>query len=283
MLNKTVMLLKRDSVKVGKDHTYGEGGVLKDKIDQMIKDNYLDQDFENSLVEIVNEVQNLTRKKIFKDPKDHKYIKNGNSILTKIFQEISKARKTIDIVTPYFWITDEEINIFLKWLAEDPERKIRIASNSMYTNDLLPSQALVEVSYNKILEKIKGTPFEKQIELYNFGKIDHVAVGGKVNYGFLHAKVYMFDGKLMILSTSNIDPISRHINSEIGAAIKFIDAESKNVEKMRQFVTSVMDRSTLRGSTEDEELQKHPAGRTKRILLKFVSEIIFRLNLAPIL
>lgn len=263
--------------------TYGEKGIIKNQLEEMLKDDYFEKDFENSIVEVVNEVQNLTRKKILSIPSRHKVINNGNSILKKIFQELHKAKTSIDIVTPYFWISDEEIEIFLKWLSEDPSRKIRIATNSIITNDLLPAQALIETSYKKLFERIKDTQFEKQIELYNFGKSDHVDFGGDIKYGFLHAKVFMFDGRQMILSTSNIDPISRHINSEVGAGLRFLDEDSKNTEKMQAFIEGVISRSIKKGSIEDEEFKNHPNGKTKWNLLRFLEVIIYKLNLHPLL
>lgn len=261
----------------------GEEGVLKGKLDQMISEDYFEKDFENSLVEVVNEVQNITRTKIFATREKHKVLKNGNSILEKIFKEMESAEKTIDLVTPYFWIEDSEIDQFLKWLEKDSSRKIRIATNSIMTNDLLPSQALIENSYKRIMERVKGTKYEKQIELYSFGKIDHEMLGGKTKYGFLHAKVYMFDGKKLILSTSNIDPISRNINSEIGAAVSFKEIDSKNLVKMREFVESVINRSTLKGSDEDTQIKNHESISRSWSLLNFMGKIIFKLNLAPLL
>jgi len=261
----------------------GDEGVLKEKLETMTKENFLDRDYENSLVEVLNEVQNLSRTRVLRSPNKHKVIDNQSSILKKITDEMDSAEKTIDIISPYFWITDEEIEKFVKWLQADPERKIRVASNSLFTNDLLPSQALIENSYQRISKKMQEYGLSSQVELYNFGKADHVHLGGKVKYGFLHAKVYMFDGKRVILSTSNIDPISRHINSEVGAAVRFTDEDSKNIKKMQEFVNDVMNRSTLKGSKEDEEIRNHPDAQTRFKLLKFVSAIVFKLNLHPLL
>ncbi len=282
-LNRKVVRTEFKKMRDSSSAIIGDEGVLKEKLESMIKSNYLDNDYENSLVEVLNEVQNLSRSRVLRAPHKHKVINNDSSILKKITDEMDKAEKTIDIVSPYFWITDDEIEKFVKWLHLDPERKIRVASNSLFTNDLLPSQALIENSYQRLTKRMQEEGLLTQVELYNFGKADHVHLGGKVKYGFLHAKVYLFDGKRVILSTSNIDPISRHINSEVGAALRFTDEDSKNIVKMRQFVDEVMSKSTLKGSKEDEEIRNNPDAQTRFRLLKFVSAIIFKLNLHPLL
>lgn len=262
----------------------GEEGTLEKKMQNMISKKYLDEGFENSLVNVVSEIQNLTRSKVFLHPSKHNVETNHNSIIAKLNEHISKAKKSIDIVTPYFWMPDEEIDYLIKWLEQDPRRKIRIITNSILTNNHLASQALIDnVFQKKIYQRIKGTPLEDQFLLFNYGRYDHELMGGSVNYGLLHAKVFMVDDKHIMVSTSNLDPISRYINSEFGISTTSLEEESNNAMRIEMYIDRLISRSTRVGSPEYYEILNHKRVKQKVILEKFIQKIIYLLNLEPIL
>lgn len=261
-----------------------EGAPLAKQLEQMEKANFLEEGFEDGLVSVLNEIQNLSRTKIFLQPKGPHNKPNGNSFVRKLHYMISKAEHSIDIASPYFWIPDEEVDYMLKWLEKDPKRKIRIFSNSLTTSDNVIAQAMVdETLRTKILNKIKDTPLEKQFELFSYGKIDDEALGGNEKYGFLHAKLALVDGKSMTVSTSNLDPISRHLNSEIGVAVENLPADSANIASLKNYFESLASKSTLYGSQEWQEIRNHRSNKVILILEKFVTKIIFGLNLVPVI
>jgi putative cardiolipin synthase len=261
-----------------------EAAPLAKQLEQMEKSNFLEEGFEDGLVSVLNEIQNLSRTKIFLQPKGLHNKPNGNSFVGKLHEMISKAEKTIDIASPYFWIPDEEVEYILEWLEKDPDRKIRIFSNSLTTSDNVIAQAMVdETLKTKILNRIKDTPLEKQFELYAYGKIDDKALGGNEKYGFLHAKLALVDGKSMTVSTSNLDPISRHLNSEIGVAVENLPADSANIAALKNYFENLASKSSLYGSTEWLEIRNHRSNKVTLILETFVTKIIFGLNLVPLI
>lgn len=261
-----------------------KNGALSAQLKQMEESKFLETDFEDGLISILNEIQNLSRTKMFLMPKQDHYTANGNSLISKLHSDITKAKDTVDIVSPYFWIPDEEIEFIIKWASKYPHRKVRIFSNSLTTTNNIVAQSMVDATFKEtIMKRIQGTPIEKQIEIYSYGKIDDEVLGGDKRYGFLHAKIVVVDGKTLTISTSNLDPISRHLNSEVGTTIENLPANSKNLQKIAKYVEDLKDNSTLWGSSEWHEIRKHPKNKIMNMLQVFVTKIIYTLNLVPIL
>lgn len=261
-------------------------GELTKKLETMVNNNYLDSDFENSTIEFLHEIQNLSQvSNYFKPSLFFKKLKsNPNTITEKVFKEFFKAKSKIDIISPYFWISDEEISQLIKWLADDPSRSANIVSNSFVSTDNLISQTVVEHAYSRLEKAAIAAGVDKQLHLKNFGKKDDSMFTPEgINYGFLHAKVYMIDEEKIILSTSNLDPISRDINSEMGVAIRFEEKKSKNLNEIKKFVNEVNSRSTLRHSPEDKEMWEHPIVKARVQRFNIIYNIVLKLNLIPIL
>jgi putative cardiolipin synthase len=261
-----------------------EHGQLNARLQEMVDSKFLENDFEDGLISILNEIQNLSRTKLFMMPKQEHYKANGNSLISKLHADIAKAEDTVDIVSPYFWIPDEEIEFIINWAAKYPHRKVRIFSNSLTTTNNIVAQSMVDATFKEtIMKRIQGTPIEKQIEIYSYGKLDDEVLGGNQRYGFLHAKIVVVDGKTLTVSTSNLDPISRHLNSEVGTTIENLPKNSKNAQKLNKYIEDLKNNSTLWGSTEWQEIRKHPKNRIMNLLQVFVTKIIYTLNLVPII
>ena len=259
-------------------------GPLNAQLKKMTDDNFLENDFEDGLISILNEIQNLSRTKIFMMPKRDHYKANGNSLISKLHIDIAKAQDTVDIVSPYFWLPDEEMEFIIEWASRYPHRKVRIFSNSLTTTNNVVAQSMVDATFKEtIMKRVQGTPLEKQIEIYSYGKIDDEVLGGNKRYGFLHAKLVVIDSKTLTVSTSNLDPISRHLNSEIGTTIENLPENSKNVLKLNQYIEDLKNNSTLWGSPEWHEVRQHPKNKITAMLQVFITKIIYKLNLVPII
>lgn len=268
----------------GARHLYGEDGVLAEQLQAMEEGKFLETDFEDGLISILNEIQNLSRTKIFLEPRGAHNPKNGNSLVSKLHAQIASAKESVDIVSPYFWVPDEEVDFMIEWAKKNPKRRIRIFANSITTTDNVIAQSMVEATFkDSILKKIKGTPLEKQLQIYSYGRIDDEVLGGNKKYGFLHAKIALIDGKKMTISTSNLDPISRHLNSEVGTAIEELASDSKNLAKIKLYIDDLAKNSTLYGSTEWNEIRQHPKNKILVILQAFVTKVIYTLNLVPLI
>ncbi len=263
---------------------FDQHGVLHEQLVAMEQGHYLDTDFEDSLISILNEIQNLSRTKIFLAPQGPQNKKNGNSFVSKLREIISKAEDSIDIVSPYFWIPDEEIDLLIEWAKKHPHRKVRIFSNSITTTNNVIAQAMVDETFKQtIIKRIAGTPYEKQFEIHAYGRIDDEVLGGSKKYGLLHAKLIIADKEIISVSTSNLDPISRHLNSEVGTTIENLPKNSKNLQKFIKYIDDLENNSTLWGSPEWQEIRRHPNNRIMVVLQGFVTKIIYALNLVPLI
>lgn len=258
--------------------------VLGEQLKQMEEEGFLEKNFEDGLISILNEIQNLSRTKIFLQPNGSQNKLNGNSLVKKLHDEIAKAEHIVDIVSPYFWIPEEELDFIIEWAAKDPNRKVRFFSNSITTTDNIIAQSMVDATFQEtIIKRIKGTPLEKQFEVYSYGRIDDEVLNGNKRYGFLHAKLVVTDNKSVTVSTSNLDPISRHLNSEVGTTIENLPKNSKNIAKLTQYIDDLQKNSTLWGSPEWQEIRNHPNNRILKILQAFATKIIYALNLVPLI
>lgn len=263
---------------------WDENGDLHDQLKEMEQSQYLNDDFEDGLISILNEIQNLSRTKIFLQPNGPQNKRNGNSLLSKLHAQIAKAKHTVDIVSPYFWVPEEEVDFIIKWASEDPTRRIRIFANSISTTDNIIAQSMVDATLHEmIIKKVKGTPIERQFQIYSYGRIDDELLNGKKRYGFLHAKLVVTDSTNVTVSTSNLDPISRHLNSEVGTNVEDLPKNSKNLEKINSYLDGLERNSTLWDSPEWKEIRQHPRNRVMIILQAFVTKIIYALNLVPII
>lgn len=270
----------RDSSKRLLDKTGPLGAQLK----AMQDSKFLENDFEDGLISILNEIQNLSRTKIFMMPKPEHYKANGNSLISKLRSDILKAKDSIDIVSPYFWLSEEEMEFVIEWAAKYPHRRVRVFSNSITTTNNVVAQSMVDTTFKEtIMKRIQGTPLEKQFEVYSYGKIDDEVLGGDKRYGFLHAKLAIIDGKTLTISTSNLDPISRHLNSEVGTTIENLSQNSRNAQIMAKYIDDLKNNSTLWGSTEWQDVRKHPKNKMMLIIQNFVTKIIYSLNLVPVI
>ena len=283
-INREQVRKQFKKMRTSADNLLSEDGVLNEQLEEMTHKNFLEEGFEEGLISVLNEIQNLSRTKIFLQPRGPHNRKNGNSLVDKLHAEIAKAKHTVDIVSPYFWVPDEEVDFMIDWAKKDPKRRIRIFSNSITTTDNVIAQAMVDATFSEsILKKIKGTPLENQVQIYSYGRIDDEVLGGQMRYGFLHAKIALIDGKSMTVSTSNLDPISRHLNSEVGTNIEGLGPDSKNLAKIKTFIDEIAKNSTLYGSREWQEIRKHPKNRIVTILQAFATKIIYTFNLVPLI
>lgn len=257
---------------------------LNAQLKEMEENDFLNADFEDGMISVLNEIQNLSRTKIFMEPNGPHNKKNGNSLMAKLHAQIEKAKKSVDIISPYFWIPDAEVDFLMKWAAADPSRKVRIFSNSITTTDNLIAQAMVDSTVkNSIMKKIKNSDVEKQFEIFSYGRMDDEVLGGEQKYGFLHAKIAIVDGQNVTVSTSNLDPISRHLNSEVGVAIENLPPNSKNLAFLKKYVQDLEKNSTVWGSTEWQQIRSHPKNAVATIMEKFITKIIYALNLVPLI
>jgi putative cardiolipin synthase len=133
-------------------------------------------------------------------------------LISQLAPYITGAKKTADIVSPYFVPGDKAADALCK-LAQDGVR-VRILTNSLASNDV----SAVHAGYSKYRRKLLRCGvrlFELDESLKEReGKAFTWLPGLKKSS--LHAKTMVFDGEIMFVGSFNFDQRSLHINNEIG-------------------------------------------------------------------
>ncbi|HEY9068829.1 MAG TPA: phospholipase D-like domain-containing protein [Candidatus Ozemobacteraceae bacterium] len=124
-----------------------------------------------------------------------------NDITDQLIRFMDGARSEIVIQNPYVVLT-ERANAALKRASARGVRII-IHTNSPASTDSLATQAMFYADWKRILKEIPTA------RIFTF------AAQRK-----LHAKTFVFDGKVAVIGTYNMDYLSEEVNSEVVAAIK---------------------------------------------------------------
>jgi putative cardiolipin synthase len=211
---------------------------------------YFQSDFHDSDVRLAHEFGNLVNKKVVTNAIENREV-NPNSI-TRLIAEADDSENTlIRIVSPYLFLAkyeDQDSNIvhdeakrLREWLAENPERRIEIVTNSVLTSDNVGAQAVIDMDtapgllmseemQGKWLNDPEATEFNAefmsseewsdiannpQVFIYEVGTLASRLLGGETDYGKLHAKFIITD-RWGFVGTSNFDYRSRLFNNEMG-------------------------------------------------------------------
>lgn len=247
---------------------------------------YLDEGFDKGGVDLTYTIDNVMRSlkdgPVAKEGLSAKLRRklNANHINKELDEYLSMETKHISIVSPYLWLSVEQITRLKRWLGEDPERKLTIVTNSIMTSDNMAAQTLVDATLGPQLVinreyltqdgQTKSYALE-QIELYEYGRLDSKDIGGEKSYGKLHAKgAHMKSLEASFVTTYNADPRSQYLNSELGLFI----VSPKHSEKIKDFVDQLIRDSHVWGSEEYHAIRSHPnLGAMKRWMARNVDSL----------
>ena len=131
--------------------------------------------------------------------------------------------------------------------------RVRVLTNSLASNDV----PIVHAGY----ARYRKTLLRAGVELYEFKRsaraLDRASTLdlGDVLEAGLHSKVYIFDRRKTFVGSFNLDPRSRHINTELG--ILFDDAAFSELLAARfdQVIDRIAFRLQLQEPEEEEEGQ----------------------------
>ena len=124
-----------------------------------------------------------------------------NDITDQMVKYIDGCKKEVLIQNPYVVLTERIFAALQR--AGRKGVSVKIHTNSPYSTDSLATQAMFYADWKRILSQIPNA----RIFVY-YGKQK------------LHAKNWVFDGKIGVVGTYNLDYMSEQINSEVVAAIK---------------------------------------------------------------
>ena len=211
---------------------------------------YFQSDFHDSNVRLAHEFGNLVNKKVVTNAIENMEV-NPNSISRLLMEHEDPNNTLFRIVSPYLFlakykdkdgdVVHDEAKRVLEWLAENPERRFEVVTNSVLTSDNVGAQAVIDMDtaprlllseemQDKWLNDPKDTEFNAelmssnewndmvnhpQIAIYEIGTLASRLLGGETDYGKLHAKFIVTD-KYGFVGTSNFDYRSRLFNNEMG-------------------------------------------------------------------
>lgn len=140
---------------------------------------------------------------------------NGGGITTNALMDlVNKAKKSIDIQSPYLVTTEVSHKLFKK--AIDKGIKIRILTNSLASTDNLEAFSGYQKDRKKLLEiGVKIFEFKPNAQIRKSlmtSKLKDSLV--KIPIFGLHAKTMVIDGNTSVIGTFNLDPRSANLNTE---------------------------------------------------------------------
>jgi putative cardiolipin synthase len=124
-----------------------------------------------------------------------------NDITDQMIKYIDGCKKEVLIQNPYVVLTDRMFAALKR--AGKRGVKVIIHTNSPYSTDSLATQAMFYADFKRVMSEIPGV---RVFVFYKDGK--------------LHAKNWVFDSKIGVVGTYNLDYMSEQINSEVVAAVK---------------------------------------------------------------
>ena len=133
-------------------------------------------------------------------------------LISQLAPYITGAKKTVDIVSPYFVPGDRATDALCK-LSRDGV-KVRILTNSLASNDVSAVHAGY-AKYRRTLLRCGVRLFELDESLKDRESKMFTWLPGLAKSS-LHAKTMVFDGEIMFVGSFNFDKRSLYINNEIG-------------------------------------------------------------------
>ncbi|CAB5083063.1 Cardiolipin synthase (EC phosphatidylethanolamine-utilizing, bacterial type ClsC [Olavius algarvensis associated proteobacterium Delta 3] len=137
-------------------------------------------------------------------------------LISQLAPYITGAKKTVDIVSPYFVPGDRATEALCK-LSQDGVQ-VRILTNSLASNDV----SAVHAGYSKYRRKL----LRCGVRLFELDESLKEREGKMFTWlpglakSSLHAKTMVFDGEIMFVGSFNFDQRSLFINNEIGLVFK---------------------------------------------------------------
>lgn len=151
-----------------------------------------------------------------------------NNIAKQLYAAIARAQKNVVIVTPYFVVTPEQIELFK--VLHERGVKVEVFTNGVNSNDV--AAAHVGFKRTSHLAAEQGV----QIWLYN-------------GPDTLHAKMVLIDNQKLFVGSFNWDFRSQNLNREVGiiADITAIEQNNQLQQDIQDKLAGIMSRSTPRG------------------------------------
>lgn len=244
---------------------------VKNRMEDMEKEDFLRTGFEDSAAGLVHEIQNLTH--------THEHFlhrwqvwsrkANPNSLMRSLKESILKAKKKVTIISPYPILGQLDFRMLKKWLLKNPEAEFEVISNSVATNDGAVAQAVFDQYVAPALLKLREDPaIGNRIHVYSYHGLNPSQPGLKGN--LLHAKIAIIDGEEILIGTSNFDPRSRIHNSEVGVWLN----GPQTVEQFQGYSRDLIAKSYAWGSPQWHQFREKGFGKHLKILQRYIYRLV---------
>ncbi len=134
------------------------------------------------------------------------------SLISQLAPYITGAKKSVDIISPYFVPSDLAVDALCKLAHEGVE--VRVLTNSLASNDVMA----VHAGYSKYRRKL----LRCGVQLFEMDEAIKERRGKELTWlpglkkSSLHAKTMAFDSEYLFVGSFNFDQRSLKINNEIG-------------------------------------------------------------------
>ena len=125
---------------------------------------------------------------------------------------IESVSKSFEFVSPYFVPNSSEVNALIAMVKKGI--KVRVLTNSLSSTDVVMAQSGY-ANHRKKLLRGGVELYELKATIKNKAKSYNAKASSA-----LHAKIYIFDRKEILIGSYNFDQRSRNINTEIGVIYK---------------------------------------------------------------
>ncbi|MFC0573258.1 phospholipase D family protein [Paraburkholderia solisilvae] len=135
-------------------------------------------------------------------------------VIARIVQLVNGAQQEVLITSPYFVPHDAGIQVLAGLTARGV--KVKVLTNSLAATDAVAVQA----GYSPYRDAL----LRAGVELYEFKPVQdesapRTGMFGSRSRASLHAKTLVFDRKILVIGSMNLDPRSAHLNTELGLVI----------------------------------------------------------------
>lgn len=181
-----------------------------------------------------------------------------NDITDQLIRYIDGCKSEIVIQNPYVVLTERMFNALKR--AGKRGIPIRMHTNSPASTDSLATQAMFYADWKKI-----------------FAEIPNIRIFVYKGANKLHAKNWVFDHKIGIVGTYNLDYLSEEVNSEVVAAIKSKEFAAQLRSGIFEDIAISDEYQVGYSSTGEVEAIKGPDDLPGKNfwLLKFISKLSF--------
>jgi len=173
------------------------------------------------------------------------------SLISQLAPYITGAKKSVDIISPYFVPSDLAVDAMCK-LAHDGV-EVRVLTNSLASNDVVA----VHAGYSKYRRKL----LRCGVQLFEMDEAIKERRGKELTWlpglkkSSLHAKTMAFDSEYLFVGSFNFDQRSLKINNEIGLIFHEPVLAQAAAKRFEQHVNDVAFKLELSGEGGRENIR----------------------------